>query len=127
MSYLNVTNVSHSFGGRQILEDVSFKLLRGEHVGLVGANGEGKSTFLNIVTGHLQPDEGKVEWPGKVSVGYLDQQSTLEKGMTIRLRCGDIRSVGRNAQGVTLAKMEEGDKIARIAPVVKAEDEEETA
>lgn len=84
MSYLNVTNVSHSFGGRQILEDVSFKLLRGEHVGLVGANGEGKSTFLNIVTGHLQPDEGKVEWPGRVTVGYLDQQSTLEKGMTIR-------------------------------------------
>lgn len=48
MSYLNVTNVSHSFGGRQILEDVSFKLLRGEHVGLVGANGEGKSTFLRL-------------------------------------------------------------------------------
>ena len=63
MSYLNVTNVSHTFGGRQILENVSFKLLRGEHVGLVGANGEGKSTFLNIVTGHLLPDEGKVEWP----------------------------------------------------------------
>lgn len=84
MSYLNVTNVSHSFGGRQILEDVSFKLLRGEHVGLVGANGEGKSTFLNIVTGHTLPDDGKVEWPGKVTVGYLDQQSTLEKGKTIR-------------------------------------------
>ncbi len=84
MSYLNVTNISHSFGGRQILENVSFKLLRGEHVGLVGANGEGKSTFLNIVTGHLQPDEGKVEWPGRVTVGYLDQQSTLEQGMTIR-------------------------------------------
>ncbi len=84
MSYLNVTNVSHSFGGRQILENVSFKLMRGEHVGLVGANGEGKSTFLNIVTGHTLPDEGKVEWPGKVTVGYLDQQSTLEKGMTIR-------------------------------------------
>ncbi|MDY6029358.1 MAG: ABC-F family ATP-binding cassette domain-containing protein [Acidaminococcaceae bacterium] len=84
MSYLNVTNVSHSFGGRQILEDVSFKLLRGEHVGLVGANGEGKSTFLNIVTGHTLPDEGKVEWPGKVTVGYLDQQSTLKKGLTIR-------------------------------------------
>ena len=84
MSYLNVTNVSHSFGGRQILEDVTFKLMRGEHVGLVGANGEGKSTFLNIVTGHTLPDEGKVEWPGKVTVGYLDQQSTLEKGKTIR-------------------------------------------
>lgn len=84
VSYLNVTNVSHSFGGRQILENVSFKLMRGEHVGLVGANGEGKSTFLNIVTGHTLPDEGKVEWPGKVTVGYLDQQSTLQKGMTIR-------------------------------------------
>ena len=84
MSYLNVTNVSHSFGGRQILENVSFKLQRGEHVGLVGANGEGKSTFLNIVTGHVLPDDGKVEWPGKATVGYLDQQSTLQKGMTIR-------------------------------------------
>lgn len=84
MSYLNVTDVSHTFGGRQILENVSFKLLRGEHVGLVGANGEGKSTFLNIVTGHLLPDEGKVEWPGRVTVGYLDQQSTLEAGQTIR-------------------------------------------
>ena len=49
MSYLNVTNVSHSFGGRQILENVSFKLMRGEHVGLVGANGEGKSTFLTLL------------------------------------------------------------------------------
>ena len=84
MSYLNVTNVSHSFGGREILNDVTFKLLRGEHVGLVGANGEGKSTFLNIVTGKLLPEEGKVEWPGKISVGYLDQQSTLQAGTTIR-------------------------------------------
>ena len=41
------------------LGNVSFKLLRGEHVGLVGANGEGKSTFLNIVTGHLLPDEAR--------------------------------------------------------------------
>ena len=84
MSYLNVTNVSHSFGGREILNDVTFKLLRGEHVGLVGANGEGKSTFLNIVTGKLLPEEGKVEWPSKVTVGYLDQQSTLQSGTTIR-------------------------------------------
>lgn len=84
MSYLNVNNVSHSFGGREILENVSFKLLRGEHVGLVGANGEGKSTFLNIVTGKVLPDEGSVEWPGKVTVGYLDQQSSLTAGKTIR-------------------------------------------
>lgn len=84
MSILTVENVNHGFGSRVILEDVSFRLLKGEHVGLVGANGEGKSTFLNIVTGKLMPDSGKVEWSNRVSVGYLDQHSVLTKGMSIR-------------------------------------------
>ena len=83
MSILVVENLSHSFGGRVIFEDVSFRLNRGEHVGLVGANGEGKSTFMNIITGKLMPDEGKVEWSKNVRVGYLDQHAVLEKGMTI--------------------------------------------
>ncbi|MEG0834424.1 MAG: ABC-F family ATP-binding cassette domain-containing protein [Christensenellaceae bacterium] len=84
MSILNVENVSVGFGARKILEDVSFRLLRGEHVGLVGANGEGKSTFLNIITGTLQPDEGTISWCNRVTTGYLDQQSTLTSGKTIR-------------------------------------------
>ncbi len=84
MSILNVSNVSHGFGSRVILEDASFRLLKGEHVGLVGANGEGKSTFLNIITGKLMPDEGKVSWCNHITTGYLDQYSTLEKGKTIR-------------------------------------------
>ena len=83
MSILTVSNVSHGFGDRAILEDVSFRLLPGEHVGLIGANGEGKSTFMNIITGSLQPDEGKIEWSKNVHVGYLDQHSVLKKGMTI--------------------------------------------
>ena len=62
MSILNVEHLSHGFGDRAIFHDVSFRLLKGEHIGLVGANGEGKSTFMNIITGKLQPDEGKVEW-----------------------------------------------------------------
>lgn len=84
MSILNVQNVSHSFGGRQILENVSFRLLNGEHVGLIGANGEGKSTFLNIITGKLAPEEGKVEWCNRITTGYLDQHTSLEKGKTIK-------------------------------------------
>ncbi|AET70437.1 ATPase component of ABC transporters with duplicated ATPase domain [Desulfosporosinus orientis DSM 765] len=84
MSVLNVENVSHGFGGRKIFEEVTFRLLKGEHVGLVGANGEGKSTFLDIITGKLMPDKGKVEWSNRVTVGYLDQHSVLEKGKTIR-------------------------------------------
>ena len=60
MSILNVEHLTHGFGDRAIFDDVSFRLLKGEHIGLVGANGEGKSTFMNIVTGKLMPDEGKV-------------------------------------------------------------------
>ncbi len=80
---LNVTNLSHGFGDRAIFNNVSFRLLKGEHIGLVGANGEGKSTFMNIVTGKLMPDDGKVEWNKNVRVGYLDQHAVLEQGMTI--------------------------------------------
>lgn len=84
MSVLTVENVSHGFGARTILEDASFQLMKGEHVGLIGANGEGKSTFLNIITGQLPPDEGKIEWARRVVVGYLDQHAILTKGKTIR-------------------------------------------
>ena len=84
MSILNVEHLSHGFGDRAIFQDVSFRLLKGEHIGLIGANGEGKSTFMNIITGKLMPDEGKVEWAKNVKVGYLDQHTVLEKGMTIR-------------------------------------------
>ena len=84
MSLLTVEKVTHGFGARQILEDASFRLLKGEHIGLIGANGEGKSTFLNIITGKIMPDEGKITWSRHVTVGYLDQHSALKKGTTIR-------------------------------------------
>lgn len=84
MSILNVEKVSHGFGARKILDNVSFRLLKGEHVALVGANGEGKSTFLNIITGKLMPDEGDVSWCNHITTGFLDQSSTLIKGKTIR-------------------------------------------
>lgn len=86
MSILNVEHLTHGFGDRAIFEDVSFRLLKGEHIGLIGANGEGKSTFMSIVTGHLMPDEGKVEWAKNVRAGYLDQHAVLEEGMSI----GDV-------------------------------------
>lgn len=84
MSILNVEELSHGFGDRAIFHKVSFRLLKGEHIGLIGANGEGKSTFMNIITGKLMPDEGKVEWAKNVRVGYLDQHTVLQKGMSIR-------------------------------------------
>jgi len=84
MSILSVKNLTHGFGDRAIFNNVSFRLLKGEHIGLIGANGEGKSTFMNIITGKLDPDEGQVEWSKRVRVGYLDQHTALEKGTSIR-------------------------------------------
>ena len=84
MSILNVEHLTHGFGDRAIFDDVSFRLLKGEHIGLVGANGECKSTFMSIITGRLTPDEGKVEWAKNVRAGYLDQHAVLQSGMTIQ-------------------------------------------
>lgn len=81
---VDVQNVTHGFGSRKILDNVSFKLNPGEHIGLVGANGEGKSTFINILTNNLIPDEGKIIWSKRVTTGYLDQHTTLTPGKTIR-------------------------------------------
>ncbi len=62
MSILTVKNLNHGFGDRAIFNNVSFRLLKGEHIGLVGPNGEGKSTFIQIITRKLEPDEGQIEW-----------------------------------------------------------------
>ncbi len=84
MSILTVKNLSHGFGDRAIFNNVSFRLLKGEHIGLIGANGEGKSSFMNIITRKLEPDDGTIEWSKRVRIGYLDQHTALQKGMTMR-------------------------------------------
>ncbi len=77
MSLLTVENLSHTFGDRTLFKDVSFRLLAEDHVGLVGANGVGKSTLMNIITGQLIHDSGRVEWTPGVHYGYLDQHTVL--------------------------------------------------
>ena len=57
---------------------------KGEHIGLIGLNGEGKSTFIKMITGELTPDNGKIEWAKRITTGYLDQYTNLSKGKTIR-------------------------------------------
>lgn len=84
MSIMTVKNLSQGFGDRAIFNDVSFRLLKGEHIGLVGANGEGKSTFMSIITGKLQPDEGNIQWAKNANVGYMDQHAVLTPGKSIR-------------------------------------------
>jgi ATPase subunit of ABC transporter with duplicated ATPase domains len=84
MSVLIVENLSHAFADRVLFRDVSFRLQQGDRVGLVGANGTGKSTMMGIITGQIMPDEGKIEWMPKIQYGYLDQHTKLQPGKTIR-------------------------------------------
>lgn len=84
MSIVSIEKLNHGFGDRAIFENVSFRMLKGEHIGLVGANGEGKTTLIQILTGSLMPDEGNVEWSKNVRVGYLDQHTVLKQGDTVR-------------------------------------------
>ncbi|GAA4701731.1 ribosomal protection-like ABC-F family protein [Brevibacillus fulvus] len=84
MSVLIVENLSHGFADRVLFRDVSFRLQPAERVGLVGANGTGKSTLMSILTRQLIPDGGRIEWMPKVEYGYLDQHTKLEAGKTIR-------------------------------------------
>ena len=115
MSVLEVKNLSHGFGDRAIFENVSFRLLKGEHIGLVGANGEGKSTFMSIFTGQLEPDEGKVEWSKYVTAGYLDQHTVLNAGQTIRdvLRTAfdDLFKTEERINDIYMAMAEEGANV----------------
>ncbi|RDU35830.1 ABC transporter ATP-binding protein [Neobacillus piezotolerans] len=84
MALLTVENLTHTFGDRILFKEVSFRLLAEDHVGLVGANGVGKSTLMNIITNQLIHDGGKVEWTPGVQYGYLDQHTVLTPGRTMR-------------------------------------------
>ena len=84
MAILTVENLGHSFGDRTLFKDVSFRLVEGDHVGLVGANGVGKSTLMGIITGQVIHDTGKVEWLPNTHYGYLDQHTVLTPGRTMR-------------------------------------------
>lgn len=83
MSVLTVENLSHSYGEKPILYNACFRILKGEHVGVVGQNGIGKSTLLKILTGELIHDDGNIEWFPHVKVGFLQQHMDLQEGMTI--------------------------------------------
>lgn len=84
MSILKVENMTQSFGERQIFNNVSFNLLKGEHIGLVGANGSGKTTFMKLITKEILPEEGIIEWNSNLKVGYMDQNVKLDSDNTVK-------------------------------------------
>jgi len=85
MAILAATNIELSYGERVILDQVSLSLDRGERLGLVGRNGEGKSTLLKILAGKLAPDRGTVVLAGGARTGYLAQDPELDPNESLRL------------------------------------------
>lgn len=83
MSLLTVENLTHTFGDKRILQSVAFQLSLGEHVALVGANGAGKSTMIQILSGELLPDAGRITWLPRTQIGHLQQHVDLEPGRSL--------------------------------------------
>ena len=80
---LSAEHISINFGSRQLLEDVDFYLNEGDKVGIIGINGTGKSTFLKVLAGRQEPDEGTVSRDPNVQVSYLPQNPEMEDGATV--------------------------------------------
>lgn len=84
MSLLDIEGLTHSFGENLLYKNAGFSLNRGEHIGVVGQNGTGKSTLIKICTEQIMPDAGRVVWQPNISVGYLDQYAEIEKNLTMQ-------------------------------------------
>ncbi len=80
---LNIHNLSVSFGGTYLFEEVTFRLGAGDRVGLVGKNGAGKSTMLKILSGEIAPDSGVIATEKEVKIGFLKQDIDFVKGRTV--------------------------------------------
>jgi ATPase subunit of ABC transporter with duplicated ATPase domains len=84
MSLLEVSDLSHSFGDKALYRQSSFSLYKGEHMGVVGQNGTGKSTLIRILIGEVIPDTGSVVWQKNIGIGHLDQYAGVDGSLTIR-------------------------------------------
>ena len=92
------------FGERTMLDEFSYKFTRGEKVGIVGKNGAGKSTFLNLMTGDLQPDSGKIERGETLRIGYYRQSGiSFKPGQTVFDIVSDIAETVEAADGHSVA------------------------
>ena len=83
MSLLDIKDLSHSFGDKQLFKETEFQLNKGEHIGIVGPNGAGKSTFIKICTGQITPDSGQIFRHPAASFGCLDQYAQMKENITI--------------------------------------------
>ena len=80
---LNIHNLSVSFGGEYLFEEITFRLGAGDRVGLIGKNGAGKSTMLKILSGEMEPDTGQIAADKDLKIGFLKQDIDFIEGRTV--------------------------------------------
>ncbi len=101
---VNCRGVGFSYGDRLILKDFTYNFSQGEKIGIVGANGIGKSTFLNLLTGSLQPDEGVIDRGETVRFGYYRQEGMqFKEHQTVLEAVREIAEEARDAGGNPIA------------------------
>ncbi|HIY78220.1 MAG TPA: ABC-F family ATP-binding cassette domain-containing protein [Candidatus Borkfalkia excrementavium] len=109
---LNAENVIFGYDDKIILDKVSFTVNEGERIGFIGANGEGKTTLLRILTGQLIPDAGAVYKKSGLKWGYLEQNGGFESDGTVY---GEMRAVFSDVFGA-MDKLRETEKALSLAP-----------
>lgn len=83
MSILTITDLTHTFDGKPLFENANLSVNNGEHTGIVGLNGAGKSTFMNILCKRVLQDQGEVKWLNGIKWGYLDQHADIDRSITV--------------------------------------------
>ncbi|MBR2967784.1 MAG: ABC-F family ATP-binding cassette domain-containing protein [Clostridia bacterium] len=83
MSILEIKDLSHVYDSKTLFSKASLSVSGGEHSGIVGLNGAGKSTFIKILSGEVLQDEGEVKWLNGLSRGYLDQHANIDRSLTV--------------------------------------------
>ena len=101
---VDCTDVDLSFGPRRMLDKFSYKFTRGERVGIVGANGVGKTTFLNLISGNLEPDSGIIERGETLRIGYYSQRGiSFKPGQTVLECVQDIAEIVKASDGSSVS------------------------
>lgn len=101
---IDCEDVTLKFGERTMLDHFSYKFTRGERIGIVGRNGVGKTTFLNLISGGLEPDSGTIERGETVRIGYYSQRGiNFKKGQTVLECVQDIAEVVKSSDGHSIS------------------------
>ncbi|MDR2557506.1 MAG: ATP-binding cassette domain-containing protein [Mycoplasmataceae bacterium] len=83
MSILTVNGLSYSVKNKELYQNASFNLNKEDHMGIVGQNGTGKTTLINILIGKIEPNQGEIFWQKNIQIGYLDQHVEMDQNQTI--------------------------------------------